>query len=59
MSEHTCNKAWKRTRFIYFGVDRERGDKPVPGYKERIIHALTTPYAGVRRYAQDLGAALP
>jgi hypothetical protein len=53
----TCNKLWKR-RFIYFGRDTERGGKPVPRYKEWILYAPTAPYDGLRRYTQDLDAAL-
>ena len=53
-SEHTRDKP--RTGFIYFGGDGERCDKFV---EDRIPHELTTPYGGVRRYAQDLAAVLP
>ena len=65
LSEHTRNELRTMTRSTSHsrgdreGGDRERGDKPVPGHEDRILHALTTPYSGVRRYAQDLAAVLP
>ncbi len=57
MSEHTRNKP--RTGIIYFGGERQKGDKLVPGHEDRILHEPTTLYGGVRRYLQDLAAALP
>ena len=43
--------------FIDFGSDRERGDKPVPGYEVRILYAQTTPQVPPVN-AQDLDAVL-
>src|SRR6266571_5189438 len=57
MNKHTRNKP--RKGIIYFGGKRQKGDKLVPRYSARILHALTILYGGVRRYLQDLAAALP
>ena len=53
--------ATKRTAkiWILFGGERERSDKRVSGYEGRILHELTIPYGYIRRYPQDLAAALP
>ena len=58
ISEHTRNKPRART-FIYHWGDRERGNKPVPRYEGRILYELSKLGDSVRRYAQDLAAALP
>lgn len=52
--EHTRREP--RTGFIYFGGDRENCREIIEG---RVLYELTTPYGGVRRYAQDLAAVLP
>src|SRR6266702_5045973 len=57
MNKHNRNKP--RKGIIYFGGKRQKGNKLVPRYSARILHALTILYGGVRRYLQDLAAALP
>lgn len=52
--EHTRNEL--RTGFLCFGGDRENCHEI---FEVRVLYELTTPYGGIRRYAQDLAAVLP
>ena len=42
--------------FLYFGGDRENRRE---FFEARVLYELTTPYGGIRWYAQDLAAVLP
>ena len=58
-SELTAKKIQTMNCIWIGGGERERSDKPVPGYEGRILHELTIPYGNIRRYPQDLAADLP